>query len=79
MNTIEIQNGYTFQDLQGELSRIRGSEMPPSTLYYWLRKLRILPGKDGLYTTDDLDVLKDLNRFLQRCPSIKKFEQVYFS
>lgn len=79
MNTIQISQGYTFHDLRAELSRIRGSEMPQTTLYNWLRRLKISPGRDGLYSTDDLYVLKDLNRFLQRCPSIKKFERAYFS
>ncbi len=79
METIEIKTRYTFEDLQRELARIRDRGMPRSTLYYWLEKLRILPGLDGYYTEDDLDVLKDLNRFLKRCPSIKKFSIVRFS
>ena len=79
MNALKTKPLYTFEDLRLELDRIREGGMPRSTLYHWLRSLRILPGKDGYYTEDDLFVLEDLHRFLQRCPSIKKFERVYFS
>lgn len=77
MNTIEIQQGYTFEDLRGELARVRG-KMPSTTLYGWLRRLKLVPGLDGLYSQEDLETLKALNRFLKRCPSITKFERVYF-
>lgn len=79
MNTVEILQGYTFEELQAELSRVRDGGMPKATLYNWLKKLKIQPGIDGLYSQSDLDTLKDLNRFLKRCPSIAKFEKVYFS
>lgn len=78
MNTIEIQYGYTFEELRGELARVRDSGMPRATLYGWLRRLKLVPGLDGLYSQEDLETLKALNRFLKQCPSIAKFEKVYF-
>ena len=53
--------------------------MPRTTLYGWIRRLKLIPGIDGLYTQEDLETLKALNRFLQKCPSIAKFEKIYFS
>lgn len=79
MDTIEIAQGYTFEELQAELSRVRHGGMPRATLYNWLRKLKLQPGMDGLYGQSDLEALKALNRFLKQCPSISKFEKVYFS
>lgn len=78
MDTIEIITGYTFRELQDELARVRGTGMPRSTLYNWLSALKIKPGIDGLYSSDDLETLKDLNRFLKRCPSIDKFINARF-
>lgn len=79
MNTIQISQGYSFEELRTELDRVRSGGMPRTTLYNWIRRLKLIPGIDGLYTAEDLETLKALNRFLQRCPSIAKFEKVYFS
>lgn len=79
MNTIQISQGYDFGELRKELDRVRPGGMPRTTLYNWIRRLKLVPGIDGLYTEADLQTLKDLNRFLQKCPSIAKFEKVYFS
>lgn len=79
MHSVQIATGYTFEDLQAELKRIRAGGMPRTTLYGWLRRLKLIPDIDGLYTQSDLETLKALNRFLQKCPSIAKFEKVYFS
>ena len=79
MNTIQIIQGYDFEELQTELNRVRSGGMPRTTLYGWIRRLKLIPGIDGQYTQEDLETLKALNRFLQRCPSIAKFEKVYFS
>ena len=66
MNTIQIVQGYSFEDLQAELNRVRTGGMPRTTLYGWIRRLKLIPGIDGLYTQEDLETLKALNRFLQR-------------
>lgn len=79
MKTVQVTDGYTFDDLQAELARVRERGMPRTTLYGWIRRLKITPDIDGLYTQEDLEVLKALNRFLKNCPSIAKFEKVYFS
>jgi hypothetical protein len=79
MHTIEIATGYTFEELQAELDRLRDGGMPRTTLYGWMRRLKLIPGCDGLYTEADLETLKALNRFLKNCPSIAKFEKAYFS
>lgn len=79
MNSIEISQGYSFEELQAELSRVRAGGMPRTTLYNWIRRLKLVPNLDGEYTQDDLETLKALNRFLKKCPSIAKFEKVYFS
>ena len=75
----QIHAEYTFEELQSELARVRDGGMPKSTLYNWIKRLKILPNESGYYTQDDLDILKDLNRFLKRCPSIAKFEQIHLS
>lgn len=79
MDIIEISQEYTFEELQAELDRVREGGMPRSTLYNQLAQLRIVRTLNGTYTQDDLEILKDLNRFLRRCKSFKKFEQTYFS
>lgn len=79
MNTIQISQGYSFEELQAELTRVREGGMPRTTLYNWIRRLKLVPGVDGLYEASDLETLKALNRFLKQCPSIAKFEKVYFS
>ena len=79
MNTIQIVQGYGFEDLQAELNRVRTGGIPRNTLYGWICRLKLIPGIDGLYTQEDLETLKALNRFLQKYPSIAKFEKVYFS
>ena len=78
MNTVEIHAGYTFEELRQELDRVRDGGMPKSTLYNWLAKLKIAPGISGFYSDDDLEILKDLNRFLTRCPNINKFINARF-
>jgi hypothetical protein len=79
MHTVHIDTGYKFEELQQELARVREGGMPRTTLYGWLRRLKIIPGIDGFYTEEDLQTLKALNRFLKQCPSIAKFEKAYFS
>lgn len=78
MNTIQVSTGYTVEELQAELDRVRPGGMPRTTLYGWIRRLKLIPNLDGLYTSEDLETLKALNRFLQNCPSIDKFIKVYF-
>jgi hypothetical protein len=78
MNTIQVASGYQFEELRAELARIRVDGMPPTTLYNWLRRLKIIPGRDGLYSQEDLEMLKDLVRFLRNCRNIAKFEKAYF-
>lgn len=75
MDIIEISQEYTFEELQAELNRIREGGMPRSTLYNQISRLRMRPTRNGTYTQDDLDILKDLNRFLRRVNSIEKFKQ----
>lgn len=79
MHTVQYLTAYTFEELQAELARVRKGGMPPSTLYNWLRRLNITPDIDGAYTEQDLTTLKDLSKFLVKCPSIDKFIKVYFS
>lgn len=72
---IEVVVNYTFQDLQVELKRIRGS-MPRSTLYYWMDRLGMHPNVSGYYESSDLEILKKLNRFLRKGRSIKQFKEL---
>lgn len=74
MQTIEVLPRLTFEDLRKELEQIRGT-MPKRTLYHWLNRLDIIPTTEGYYTPDDLEILKQLNRFLRRVPNINKFRQ----
>jgi len=74
MQTLEVIPQLSFEDLRQELERVRGT-MPKRTLYHWIAKLGIIPAISGYYTPEDLEILKRLNRFLQRTPSIEKFKQ----
>jgi hypothetical protein len=75
MHTVQTTRLYSFEDLRGELSRVRPKGMPKSTLYNWLRELKLIPNSNGYYEQDDLDVLTKMSQFLTRCPSIEKFKQ----
>lgn len=75
MQTIEPDIGLTFEALRRELEQVRGA-MPARTLYNWLHKMDIIPNSEGLYTLDDLELLKRLYRFLKRVPNINKFRRI---
>ena len=75
MQTVEALVELTFEELRQELERIRGN-MPTRTLYHWLNRLDLIPNSEGLYTLDDLELLKRLHRFLKRVPNINKFRRI---
>lgn len=75
MQTVEALVELTSEEMRQELERIRGN-MPARTLYHWLRRMDIIPNSEGLYTLEDLELLKRLHRFLKRVPNINKFRRI---
>lgn len=48
--------------------------MPRRTLYHWLSTLGIYTNLEGYYEASDLEILKQLNRYLKQTPNIRKFK-----
>ncbi len=73
---VEVLPQLTFEDMRGELARLRGS-MPTRTLYYQISQMGIIPTSKGYYTYEDLETLKALNQYLQapNGTSINKFKR----
>ena len=59
-------SGFSFQDLQSQLSLIRGRRIPDRTLYFWLSRVGIERDEDGYYSDEDLEILKALAQWLKR-------------
>lgn len=69
-----IQPGYTSSELRWRLAKVRGRKLPYRTLKYWIDQLGMTPDPDtGLYTEDDLNLLRRLVLALKRKMTIKQF------
>jgi len=77
MQTVIVIQELSFESLRQELERERGA-MPSRTLYSWISKMGIIRNSEGFYTSEDLELLKRLYRFLKRVPSINKFRKVIY-
>lgn len=77
-NTAQAIEGdiYTLSELRWELARVRGKRLPERTLRFWIESLCIHPNDSGLYSFEDLLILKRLVLFLRRKRSISSFRKL---
>lgn len=66
MNTTEVLQGLTFEQLRSQAERVRMRRLPPRTLQHWLSQIGIERDINGLYSTDDAEIIKALVRWLRR-------------
>jgi|GEM_PF-833369 len=67
-------NWYTFRELQLELARHRGKEVPDRTLQWWTQQLCISTNAYSFYEPQDLRLLVRLVYWLKRNRSLAKFK-----
>lgn len=72
---MEVTGIYSRDDLMSKLFNSRGSRVPKSTLSYWLSSLNMVPADNGLYTQEDLEILKSLIRWLKCSKKISVFKE----
>lgn len=79
MNTTETQvkqasEGYSKKELPIVLWRYRGRKIPPSTLDYWLKQLRITPDETGEFSFEDVQTLIRLISELSRGKTMQQIK-----
>lgn len=68
MHTAQTQviQGFTFDQVRSEVERVRRRRLPPRTLQHWLSYLPISRDDNGCYSDEDVEILKDLCRWLRK-------------
>lgn len=65
---------FTTGELMWRLAKTRGKRLPYRTLKYWIDQLGMTPDpKTGLYTAEDLGLLRRLVLALKRKMTIRQF------
>lgn len=77
MDIQKVEHLYSAKELKVALERQLKRPISLSTVYYQIRKLKLLKNVTGYYNQEVLDTLVALNRYLVNGHSISQFIQVF--